>query len=166
MWYFIASIVTLNNIVRKITILARLCRKLSMTQKQYKLFNVIISRNIIWPILGLWGKRESFFLENFLTCGNLKVHGYATYQVFWPKSLGKICSEKFEKVTSLLWGGTCVDGYTWLVERKLRVTQSENYLHIRCEGHFASCDSLELSYWCVFICVHWNKGLDLKHRML
>ena len=45
------------------------------------------------------------------------------------------------------------------------MTQLENYLHIRCEGHFASCDFLELSHWCVLIRVQWNKGLDLKHRM-
>ena len=109
--------------------------------------------------MGLWGKRDSFLFENFLTCGKLSTWILKVSGILALRYLAKFV-KKNSKSDKSLWGGTWVDGYTWLVERKLRVIQLENYLHIRCEGHIASCDFLELSHWCVLICVHWNKGLD------
>ena len=78
-----------------------------MTQKQYKLFNVIISRNIMWPILGLWGKRESFFLENFLTCGNLSTW-IRNVSVILAKKFGQNLFRKIRKSDKFVMGGELV----------------------------------------------------------
>ena len=101
-------------------------------------------------------KNQSFF-ENFLMCGKLstwilKVSGILA------KKFGQNLFRKIQKVTSLLWGeNLSCWAYLACWKEVTSDTIRENYLHIRCEGHIASCDFLELSHWCV---LHWNKGLD------
>ena len=75
------------------------------------------------------------------------------YQLFWPRIfLGKMCFEIFLKSDKFVMGGAYVGGYTWPAKRKLRVTQSENYLYkcVRAILHPETCHTC--------VCLHVLSG--------